>query len=81
MTKDSRSTSEFQCDDADSSTWDDVNGAYSPRNDAFRNAQWFFDMWSRLVPGVSPYSKLMIENYCFHIGVVFSCDITNSNVD
>lgn len=49
-------SSQFVCDDADSETWDAVNGAYSPRNDAYRNAQRFVDMWNHYV-GIPPYGE------------------------
>ena len=58
-----RPSSKFNCDDADSGKWDFSNGAYSPRNDAYRNAQRFVDMWEKLV-GIPPYSKTY--NYWLH---------------
>lgn len=44
----------FRCADADSDRFDKTNGAYSPRNDAYRNAQRFYDMWRKLI-GTSPH--------------------------
>jgi pseudolysin/vibriolysin len=48
--------STFRCQDVGSPTFDNTNGAYSPRNDAYRNAQRFVDMWSQHV-GVPPYAS------------------------
>ena len=55
-----RPSSKFNCDEADSGKWDFTNGAYSPRNDAYRNAQRFVDMWEELITDRdASYSKII----------------------
>lgn len=67
-TSDEYSTSEFPCDAANKESWDFTNGAYSPRNDAYRNAQRFVDMWKRLT-GISPYSKSVYPHSYSHMTI------------
>lgn len=56
-----KTTSHFLCDDADEEYWDLLKhtGGYSPRNEVYRHAGQFVDMWNKLMgDSVQPSGKL-----------------------
>ena len=59
-TRDGKQSSSFDCDRAQDPSWDEFRStqAYSPRNEAYRHAVRFVNMWSKLMGSVqSPYRK------------------------